>query len=103
MLKSRRSPLAISHDIYVTKVGGGFSQIAAVLATSVGIIVFEFKDYSGWIYGNGGQTKWTQVLAYGSEKYRFYNPIKQSRGLIKALKSRLGENGHVPFFSVIIF
>ncbi|MDA8686770.1 NERD domain-containing protein [Robiginitalea sp.] len=103
MLKSGRSPLAVYHDLYVPQHGGGFAQIDAVLATPVGIIVFEVKDYSGWIYGNGSHTKWTQVLAYGNEKYRFYNPIKQNRGHIKALKSRLGENGYVPYYSVIVF
>lgn len=58
------------------------SQIDVVVATNVGIIVFEVKDYSGWIYGNGNQQKWTQVLSHGREKYRFYNPILQNRSHI---------------------
>jgi hypothetical protein len=72
-----------------------------VVATTVGIIVFEVKDYSGWIFGNGNQDKWTQVLAYGNWKFRFYNPIKQNDSHIRHLRKILGEN--VPFYSVILF
>ena len=72
-----------------------------VVATRVGIIVFEVKDFSGWIYGKGNQTNWTQVLAYGNEKYRFYNPILQNNIHIKQLRQKLKEN--VPFYSVIVF
>lgn len=73
---------AIFHDLYVYKPDGKTSQIDVVVATSVGIIVFEVKDYSGWIYGKGNQQKWTQVLSYGREKYRFYNPILQNKSHI---------------------
>jgi hypothetical protein len=64
----------IFHDLYVKYTNGKYSQIDIVVATRVGIIVFEIKDYSGWIFGKGNQTKWTQVLAYGREKHRFTIP-----------------------------
>ena len=83
LLKSGIHPQAIFHDLYITKNDGKFSQIDLVVATRVGIIVFEVKDFSGWIYGKGNQTKWTQVLAYGNEKYRFYNPIMPNTTHIK--------------------
>ena len=101
LLKSGIHPQAIFHDLYITKNDGKFSQIDLVVATRVGIIVFEVKDFSGWIYGKGNQTKWTQVLAYGNEKYRFYNPILQNNTHIKQLRQKLKEN--VPFYSVIVF
>lgn len=101
LLKSGIHPQAIFHDLYITKNDGKFSQIDLVVATRVGIIVFEVKDFSGWIYGKGSQTKWTQVLAYGNEKYRFYNPIMQNNTHIKQLRQKLKEN--VPFYSVIVF
>ncbi|MDY4884997.1 MAG: nuclease-related domain-containing protein [Alphaproteobacteria bacterium] len=101
LLKSGIHPQAIFHDLYITKNDGKFSQIDLVVATRVGIIVFEVKDFSGWIYGKGNQTKWTQVLAYGNEKYRFYNPIMQNNTHIKQLRQKLKEN--VPFYSVIVF
>ena len=101
LLKSGIHPQAIFHDLYITKSDGKFSQIDLVVATKVGIIVFEVKDFSGWIYGKGNQTKWTQVLAYGNEKYRFYNPIMQNNIHIKQLRQKLKEN--VPFYSVVVF
>lgn len=101
LLKSGIHPQAIFHDLYIAKNDGKFSQIDLVVATRVGIIVFEVKDFSGWIYGKGNQTKWTQVLAYGNEKYRFYNPFMQNNTHIKQLHQKLKEN--VPFYSVIVF
>ncbi len=73
-----------------------------VAITEVGVIVFEVKDYSGWIFGNGKQSKWTQVLAYGKEKYRFYNPIMQNSWHINALRKLL-KPFNIPFYSVIVF
>ena len=101
LLKSGIHPQAIFHDLYITRNDGKFSQIDLVVATKVGIIVFEVKDFSGWIYGKGNQAKWTQVLAYGNEKYRFYNPIMQNNTHIKQLRQKLKEN--VPFYSVVVF
>ena len=54
------SPKAIFHDLYVENGKYGFSQIDVAVATRVGIIVFEVKDYSGWIFGRGKDMKWTQ-------------------------------------------
>lgn len=103
LLESGISPQAIFHDLYVKKPNGGFSQIDLVVATKVGIIVFEIKDYSGWIYGNGTQNQWTQVLAYGEQKYRFYNPIMQNNKHIVELKKKLKQFEKIPFYSVIVF
>lgn len=93
----------IFHDLYLEKSPGNYSQIDVVAVTDVGIITFEVKDYSGWIFGKGHQQYWTQVLAYGKEKYRFYNPIMQNNGHIDALQKRLSINADIPIFSVIIF
>lgn len=92
----------IFHDLYVpTK--NGYSQIDLAIPTNVGIFVIEVKDYSGWIFGNGRNDKWTQVLAYGDEKHQFYNPIKQNAKHIAALKNSLTQLKHVPFYSIIVF
>ncbi len=91
----------IYHDLYVPIYEGKFSQIDLVLLTSVGIIVFEVKDYSGWLFGNGKQNQWTQVLNYGKEKHRFYNPIMQNAGHVSQLQKYLRTN--IPLFSVIVF
>lgn len=92
----------IFHDLYVKKFEDNYSQVDLVVATRVGIIVFEVKDYSGWIFGDARNTQWTKVLAYGKEKYRFYNPIMQNNKHIEVLKNQLRlEN--IPFYSVIVF
>ncbi len=101
LLKLGIHPKAIFHDLYIPRNNGKFSQIDLVVATKVGILVFEVKDYSGWIYGNGSRLKWTQVLAYGREKYKFYNPVLQNNSHIKCLRQQLKEK--VPFYSIIVF
>ncbi len=99
--KAQFSAENIFHDLYIPLGNKRFSQIDLVLLTEVGLIVFEVKDYSGWIFGNGRQQKWTQVLNFGKEKHRFYNPILQNTQHIKHLKSYLGQN--IPCFSIIVF
>lgn len=101
LLKHGINSKTIFHDLYIFKPDGKTSQIDLVVATSVGIIVFEVKDYSGWIYGKGNQQKWTQVLSYGREKHRFYNPVLQNKSHISQLQRILKEK--VPFYSVIVF
>lgn len=92
LLKSGIPAITIFHDLYVERRQGYYSQIDAVVVTRVGIIVFEVKDYSGWIFGNGYHNQWTKILAYGREKYRFYNPILQNKGHIEALKNKVEGN-----------
>ena len=103
LLKHGIPARTIFHDLYVKKNGSGYSQIDLVVATKVGIIVFEVKDYSGWIFGNGQQREWTQVLAYGKEYYHFYNPIMQNNKHIVELTKKLKQFENIPFYSIIVF
>ena len=103
LLKNEIPQQTIFHDLYVRKRNGEYSQVDLVVATKVGIVVFEVKEYSGWIYGNGNQAQWTQVLAYGQTKHRLYNPILQNNGHITALKKQLKQFQNIPFYSVIVF
>ena len=80
LLKAGITPKAIFHDLYIQKPNGTYTQVDVAVATKVGLIVFEVKDYSGWIFGNEHQKYWTQLLAYGKEKHRFYNPVMQNAG-----------------------
>jgi hypothetical protein len=91
------------HDLYVEKREGEFSQTDLVVVTKVGIIVFEVKDYSGWIYGSGNQSQWTKVLAYGKQKYLFYNPIMQNNTHIAELRRQLYQFENIPFYSIVVF
>jgi hypothetical protein len=102
LLKSGIKPTAIFHDIYFYKGNGHYCQIDLVVATKVGIIVFEVKDYSGWIFGGAKQEYWTQVLAYGDEKYKFYNPILQNKKHIEDLKKNY-DFVNLPIYSLIVF
>jgi hypothetical protein len=93
---------AIFHDLYLKKGGANYCQIDLVVATKVGILVFEIKKLNGWIFGLENQTHWTQVLGYGKYKYRFYNPILQNEKHIVDLKNQLSQFNEVPFYSVIV-
>lgn len=103
LLKHGIPAQTIFHDLCIEKNNGEFSQIDVVVATTEGIIVFEVKDYSGWIYGNGNYSHWTKVLAYGNRKYRFYNPIKQNKNHIETLRKQLRQFENIPFYSIIAF
>ena len=103
LLKSGIPHQTIFHDLYIKKPSSHYCQIDLVVATKVGIIVFEVKKYNGWIFGLANQTYWTQVLAYGRQKYRFYNPILQNKKHIQDLKEQLPQFQNVPFYSMIVF
>lgn len=86
LLKEGINPKAIFHDLYIQKPNREYTQIDVAVATKAGIIVLEVKDYSGWIFGNEHQKYWTQILAFGKEKHRFYNPVMQNYGHIQAIR-----------------
>lgn len=103
LLKHGISSENIFHDLYVEKQNGEFSQIDMVVLTSVVVIVFEVKDFSGWIYGDGNHSQWTKVLAYGKNKYRFYNPIMQNNKHIQDLRKQIKHFFNLPFHSIVVF
>ena len=92
----------IFHDLYI-KTKRGYTQIDIVVPTDKGIFVFEVKDYSGWLFGNGKYAKWTQVLAYGQERHQFYNPIMQNARHIEALRNTSEQLQNIPIYSIIVF
>lgn len=102
ILKSGIKPTSIYHDLYLDNGNEKYSQIDLVVATNVGIVVFEVKEYSGWIFGNQNQRNWTQLLAYGRQKYHFYNPIFQNKKHIEDFK-KISIFDDIPFFSMIVF
>ncbi|HKC35857.1 MAG TPA: nuclease-related domain-containing protein [Chitinophagaceae bacterium] len=103
LLKHGIPAQTIFHDLYVKKYNGNFSQIDLVVATKVGIVVFEVKAYSGWIFGSGHNSQWTQVVAYGKRKYRLYNPIMQNSKHVSDLKKQLKQFEDLPFYSIVVF
>jgi hypothetical protein len=102
ILKSGVKSTAIFHDLYLNNGNARYTQIDLVVATKVGIVVFEVKEFSGWIFGAENQINWTQILAYGKQKYKFYNPILQNKKHVEDLKKfYCFEN--IPVFSMIVF
>lgn len=99
LLKEGINPKAIFHDLYIQKPNGEYTQVDVAVATKAGIIVFEVKDYSGWIFGNENQRYWTQLLDYGKEKHRFYNPVMQNAGHIQVIRRCLPQNPGIPIYS----
>ena len=87
---------AIYHDLYIRKENGTYTQIDLAVPTPQGIIVFEVKDYSGWIFGNGNSKYWMQILAFGEEKH-------QNRTHITALRKLLPNNPDIPIFNIVVF
>ena len=74
-----------------------------VMIHETGLYVVESKNYSGWIFGDVKQKEWTQILAGGKKKTRFYNPIWQNAGHVKALRTFFNEYQYLPIFSLVVF
>jgi len=91
----------VINDVIVATDDGNTSQIDHILFARGGIFVIETKNYSGRIYGTDNQREWTQVLAYGKTKNKFYNPVKQNQTHIYRLKEILGKQ--YPFVSCVVF
>lgn len=89
-------------NVYITKEDGMTTEVDLLLLSPKGIYVFESKNYSGWIFGDEKQKNWTQSLK-GGKKNRFYNPIFQNQGHIKALKQYLDLNHDAYYKSYIVF
>lgn len=103
LLKSGINPKCIFHDLYLQKPNGEYTQIDVAVATKAGIIVFEVKEYCGWIFGDEHQQYWTKIMKYGKDKYRFYNPVMQNSGHINVIRQSLPRNPEIPIYSVIVF
>ena len=77
------------------------SQIDHIIISDFGIFVIETKNYKGWIVGNEKSEYWTQVIY--KYKQKFYNPILQNSGHIRALKNCLREFPNVEYKSIVVF
>lgn len=91
-------------NVYIPKGNNETTEIDMLLICSKGLLVFESKNYSGWIFGNERNNNWTQTLPIGrgrSHKERFYNPIMQNATHIKHLRRIV--SGNIPMRSIIVF
>lgn len=77
------------------------AELDVLMLHNRGILVFESKNYSGWIFGSADQKMWTQTLNRRT-KNRFFNPIRQNDVHVRVLSEHLD----VPadqFLSYIVF
>lgn len=82
-------------NVYFPKENGETTESDVIMITPRGFIVFESKNYSGWIFGDEKNRTWTQTLPQGKGKpalkEKFYNPIMQNNLHIKYLKTVVGD------------
>ncbi len=91
-------------NVYIPKSDGGTTEIDVLMICHQGIVVFESKNYGGWIYGHELQSNWCQIFPTGDWKEHreyFYNPIMQNRTHIRHLKKVLGKQ--IYMYSVVVF
>lgn len=92
----------VFHDLVIPTSNGKTSQIDHIVLSYKGIFVNRNKKLRRLDSRNWSHQYWTQVIYKRKEK--FYNPIFQNYGHIKALKDYLGKSADsLPFISVIVF
>ena len=79
----------------------GFSHIDHIIISTHGIFVINTLNYHGEIVGK--DTDQYCTFSNVNEKHRFFNPIRQNHGHIKALETVLDPVGKVPLISVVAF
>ena len=89
------------NDLYIPKKDGTTSQIDHLIVSKYGLFVIETKNYDGWIFGDETSKDWTQVI-YG-KKFKFFNPILQNKGHVKALAEYLEIDSQSAFIPVVVF
>ena len=91
-------------NVYIPRSDGGTTEIDSLMICHQGIVVFESKNYGGWIYGHELQANWCQIFPTGDWKEHreyFYNPVMQNRMHIRHLKKIVGQQIHT--YSVVVF
>ena len=88
----------VINDIIIQS-NGYTSQIDHLVVSIYGIFVIETKNYTGWITGYEDSKQWTQNI-FG-HKSSFYNPIKQNKSHVLALKNELHiiEDNFIPIIA----
>jgi len=92
----------VFRNVYISKSNGRLTEIDLIAISEKGVFVFESKNYSGWIFGNSTNRYWTQFLP-NSMKNRFYSPILQNIGHVKALREKLDAFPQANYHSLIVF
>lgn len=88
------------HNVTVLLSNNKTSQIDHVVVCRYGIFVIETKNYKGLVTINEKTGYWTQDFKHNS--YRFYSPIRQNEGHIRAMRYLL-KNKDYPYFNIVSF
>ena len=75
----------VLRNVYLPKKNGETSEVDVIFITQKGIFVIESKNYSGWIFGDEKNQKWTAMLP-NRQKNQFYNPILQNKTHVKWMR-----------------
>lgn len=92
-------------NCYIPTRAHKMSEIDVLMLHRSGIYVFESKNYSGWIFGNERDEKWTQSLlgkGHTAQKEHFFNPVLQNKIHIRHL-CRLLNGYEQKIYSIIVF
>ena len=94
----------------------GTTQIDHIVISKYGVFVIETKNYSGSIFGNDENKKWTQRIVtdvtYSKKwwktytyvtKNQFYNPVKQCLGHMYEIKNSLKEWPYLKIVPIVVF
>lgn len=69
-------------NVYLPKKDGATCEIDLVAVSKRGVLVFESKNYTGWIFGDFQNPDWYQVIRKDvnkkPRKYSFFNPVMQN-------------------------
>ncbi|AJA48938.1 NERD domain-containing protein [Clostridium pasteurianum DSM 525 = ATCC 6013] len=84
------------------------AQIDHLVLSTYGIFCIETKNMTGTIIGGEEDSEWIQIkIGKGGTKYekRFYNPCRQSRGHVNAIKNffRHSDFKVMPIYSIVVF
>ena len=91
-------------NLYIPLKNENTTEIDLIMITKKGLLVFESKNYSGWIFGSDKSKYWMQTLPSRKGKCyktQFYSPILQNKGHINNLRRIL--QSYIPCFSIIVF
>ena len=91
----------VINDVMIPSGEGKTAQIDHIVISTYGIFVIETKNYKGWIFGSENSKNWTQVIY--KTKNQFFNPIKQNKGHVKALKELLVEFPYIKYIPIVVF
>lgn len=99
-----REYLVFDNVLLKTNSKGGTTQIDHIVVSPYGIFVIETKSHKGKIFGNIESKNWVQTLITrkGVQKYKFYNPVLQNAGHIRALSKLLGMDYRY-FSGIVVF